>query len=111
MPGRIILNVRSDGTVYTAPAGGNPIWTSDFEENNWSEWTSGPTGASSEDLTIVTSPVYAGTYGMRVVVDEVGQGYLEKTIGPYTSEFWLHFYIRWDDVEDSTWNPWDGIGP
>ena len=98
MPGRIILNVRSDGTVFTA--GGTPLFSDGFETGDFSLWTG--ESDTNNDLTVVGTPVYAGSYAASARVNDADTYEVWKTLGTPVNEIWTHFYIRFNEVSSAS---------
>lgn len=93
MPGRIIIEFRSDGTVYQAPSGFSDLSEgfegTGYENAGWVEVLGG--GTVNEDYT---SLVYDGSQALRITSVASAESSTTFTFSGTATEVWLFVAIR-----------------
>src|SRR3989337_4566204 len=87
----IIITLTGDTWIA---AGGTPLFSDGFETGDFSLWTG--ESDTNNDLTVVGTPVYAGSYAASARVNDADTYEVWKTLGTPVTEIWTHFYIRFN---------------
>jgi hypothetical protein len=99
------------GILPMSQTAGNPLFSDGFETNDFSLWDS-ETDPDS-DLSVTSSQKYQGTYSMQCVHDDTTNSfYVKKALGSGYSEVWIRFFVRFNEVSNSSataWGNWEAF--